>query len=184
MVPVRVGSPERDWEREKDMRTIDVQGVTGITFRAVWDREAGEVLFYDTRFSGDAERGERRQDMWTADGQFVGSYTSDVLAQHGDHGINLCGGVDAWALPAGSVATVRRWLRCGISGTYSTARENGMEFIGGRWVFAGDKGYRVRADGDTYRVVSYAGGLEQPTYLAGMTLDAAHDAAWRMSHGK
>jgi hypothetical protein len=167
------------------MRTIDVQGVTGITFRAVWDREAGEVLFYDTRFSGDAERGERRQDMWTADGQFVGSYTPDRLAQHGDHGINLCGGVDAWALPAVSVATVRRWLRCGVSGTYSTARENGMEFIGGRWVFAGDKGFRVKPMGDAFNVYSYAHTDSRPVYGGqGLSEDEAHDMAWRLSYGK
>lgn len=46
---------------------------------------------------------------------------------------------------------------------YSTANESGMEFIANRWVFAGDKGYRVKANDDgTFRVVSYNASGERP----------------------
>jgi hypothetical protein len=166
------------------MRTLNIIGVTGVEFTAVWDMGAGEVMFFDSRFKGDAERGTRRQDRRSVDGQFVSSYLSGVLIQRGDHSLDLYGGESEWTIPAVGMAKVRRWLRCGISGTYSTARENGMEFIGGRWVFAGDKGYRVVPDGDIFRVVSYAGGSERPVYLTEMTQDAAHDAAWDLAYGR
>lgn len=66
---------------------------------------------------------------------------------------------------------------------YSTASENGMQFICNRWVYAGDKGYKVRPNGDgTYSVLSYAHTDERPTY-GGMNLteDAAHEMAARLA---
>lgn len=66
---------------------------------------------------------------------------------------------------------------------YSTARENGMEFIANRWVFAGDKGFRVKPDGGgAFRVVSYAHTSERPVPGGvGLTEDAAHELAARLA---
>lgn len=67
---------------------------------------------------------------------------------------------------------------------YSTARENGMEFIANRWVFAGDKGYRVQftGTGDTpgdWSVYSYAGAHMRLVGEWGrdLTEEAAHELA-------
>lgn len=65
---------------------------------------------------------------------------------------------------------------------YSTASENGMEFICNRWVFTGDKGYRVKANDDgTFRVVSYTAAGERAVWLGPesdrMAEDAAHELA-------
>lgn len=67
--------------------------------------------------------------------------------------------------------------------SYSTANESGMEFICNRWVFAGDKGYRVRPNGDgTFSVVSYAHTSEDSVYGGrGLTEDAAHEMAARLA---
>lgn len=70
---------------------------------------------------------------------------------------------------------------------YSTARPDGMEFICNRWVFAGDKGYRVVFDGTgesegDYAVLSYAGAYTRPVYGGrGLTEDAAHELAARLA---
>jgi hypothetical protein len=66
---------------------------------------------------------------------------------------------------------------------YSTASPTGMEFIANRWVYAGDKGYRVKPNGDdTFRVVSYAHTEETPCYgAASMTEDEAHEVAARLA---
>jgi hypothetical protein len=64
--------------------------------------------------------------------------------------------------------------------TYSTASENGMAFIANRWVYAGDKGYRVKpTDDGTFNVYSYAHTSERVvgTFGMGLTEDAAHELA-------
>jgi hypothetical protein len=68
--------------------------------------------------------------------------------------------------------------------TYSTASETGMELIANRWVYAGDKGYRVRPNGDgTFRVVSYAHTTERPvgSWALSMGESEAHEYAARMA---
>jgi hypothetical protein len=68
---------------------------------------------------------------------------------------------------------------------YSTTRPDGMEFICNRWVFAGDKGYRVKPNDDghgddgTFNVYSYAHTQERVVGTFGMNLteDAAHELA-------
>ena len=95
-----------------DMRTLNIIGVTGVEFTAVWDRAANEVMFYDTRFTGDAERGARRQDQWTPDGQFVSSYSALDLSHHGNYGLNMYGGEPEWTLSASALTQVTKWLRC------------------------------------------------------------------------
>lgn len=66
---------------------------------------------------------------------------------------------------------------------YSTARENGMEFIANRWVFAGDKGYRVVFDGDgttenDWAVYSYNAAESHLVYGGrDLTEEAAHELA-------
>ncbi len=67
---------------------------------------------------------------------------------------------------------------------YSTASENGMAFIANRWVFAGDKGYRVKRNDNTGRwfVVSYNATGERACYgMTGMTEDDAHATAARLA---
>ncbi len=70
---------------------------------------------------------------------------------------------------------------------YSTASETGMEFICNRWVFAGDKGYRVQftGTGETagdWSVFSYAGAHTR-LVPGGRDLseDAAHELAARLA---
>ena len=62
---------------------------------------------------------------------------------------------------------------------YSTANENGMEFIGNRWVYAGDKGYKVKAQKDgSFSVVRYNANGERPLYGGdGFSEDGAHELA-------
>jgi len=71
---------------------------------------------------------------------------------------------------------------------YSTASETGMEFIGGRWVYAGDKGYRVvfdgtEADGDRcWSVLSYNAAHTRPVHGGrNLTEDNAHAMAARLA---
>lgn len=164
------------------MRVLEIESATGYPLRAVLDREAGRVLFYGGREYGDAPRGTRRQSERTPDGQFVAEYlTGEFLASPT---MTLYGGEPMWTLSSAALDTVVKWLRCDVKATYSTARDNGMEFIGGRWVFAGDKGYRVKPDGELWRVDSYAGPSSRPTSIGRLTEDDAHDAAWRLAYGK
>lgn len=71
---------------------------------------------------------------------------------------------------------------------YSTASENGMEFIANRWVFAGPKGYRVVFNGDgttenDWAVYSYAGSSTRLVYNGcNLTEDAAHELAARLAN--
>lgn len=84
--------------------------------------------------------------------------------------------------PAGTMARVRVETR---KTDYSTAPEDGMAFIGNRWVFAGDKGYRVKRNDNTGRwfVVSYHAVEESLCYgMTGMTEDDAHAAAARLAN--
>lgn len=67
---------------------------------------------------------------------------------------------------------------------YPTGPENGMELIGGRMVFTGPQGYRVRANTDdgTFTVVSYHGSSSRPVW-DGVRISehAAHCMAARLS---
>jgi hypothetical protein len=164
------------------MRVLEIVSATGYPLRAVLDRESGRVMFYGGREFGDAPRGTRRQSERTPDGQFVAEYlTSDYLSMPT---VTLVGGEIMYTLTVESMDAVVKWLRCDAKATYSTASRDGMEFIGGRWVFAGDKGYRVTPDGEMWRVDSYAGSSTRPTSINRLTEDDAHDAAWRIAYGK
>lgn len=65
---------------------------------------------------------------------------------------------------------------------YSTAAHNGMEYIGGRMVYTGPKGYRVQftgGEGDKcWSVFSYAGAHTRLCFpYANLTEDEAHERA-------
>jgi hypothetical protein len=67
---------------------------------------------------------------------------------------------------------------------YPTGPENGMEFLGGHWVFTGPRGYRVRPndDGTTFRVVSYNACGERPLPMGfRLTEPDAHALAERLA---
>lgn len=84
--------------------------------------------------------------------------------------------------PAGTMARVRVEVR---KTDYSTAREDGMEFIANRWVFAGDKGYRVKFNANTGRwfVVAYTARSERHVYgTLGMSEDDAHAYAAQLAN--
>jgi hypothetical protein len=68
---------------------------------------------------------------------------------------------------------------------YGTGREDGMSFIGNRWVFTGAEGYRVKPDPDDaglFRVVRYTAAGETPFYGgSGLSEDDAHEMAAKLS---
>lgn len=66
---------------------------------------------------------------------------------------------------------------------YSTANQNGMEFISNRWVFAGDRGYVVEDDDNgLFKVYSYAHTEKRIVPRGtGLTEDVAHALAARLS---
>lgn len=169
------------------MRALEIDGITGAKFIAVLNPDEGTVMIYNPGAGlGQDPRGSRRQDMRTGDGQFVSEYATETVLREWERGHVILEGGDPeyLTITAGSARKVVKWVRCDQSGTYSTANANGMEFIGGRWVFAGDKGYRVVQDRGTYEVRSYVGGGDgRRTALSEMTRDDAHDAAWSVAYG-
>jgi hypothetical protein len=68
---------------------------------------------------------------------------------------------------------------------YSTARPNGMSFIGNRWVYTGAEGYRVKQDSDDahlFMVVRYIAAGETPFYGGrGLSENEAHAMAARLA---
>jgi hypothetical protein len=93
---------------------LDITAGNGITFRVVYlpdgqsvNRPAANkyntkglplVELYDSRYAH------------TPDGQFISDYYRDTFLE-GETGINLNGGVDDWTIDAGTMATIRTWIR-------------------------------------------------------------------------
>ena len=75
-------------------------------FAAVLDTQAKEVLIYDPRFTGEAPRGARQQDQWTADGKFITSILTGMVVQHGDNPWSAVGYADPWMMNAGDYVLV------------------------------------------------------------------------------
>lgn len=77
------------------------------------------------------------------------------------------------------------WIMADRKRDYPTGGRSGMSFIGGRWVFTGAEGYRVKPDRDDaglFMVVRYNAAGETPFYGGrGLTEVAAHALAARLA---
>jgi len=70
---------------------------------------------------------------------------------------------------------------------YPTGPKDGMSFIGGRYVFTGPQGYRVKPDGNgagTFKVVSFTVAGERLVYAdaQGLSENMAHVIAARLAN--
>jgi hypothetical protein len=154
-------------------------------FTAVLDTQAKEVLIYDPRFTGEAPRGARRQDQWTADGQFITSILTGTAVQNGDNPWNMVGHIDHWSMNAGQFRFLRTWIK-GFLADGKFPVGDGTSFINNRWAYTGPAGYRVRERGDTYSVMSYTAHSERVVGTFGMDLsrEDAYALATTLANGR
>jgi len=154
-------------------------------FAAVLDTQAKEVLIYDPRFTGEAPRGARQQDQWTADGKFITSILTGMVVQHGDNPWSAVGYADPWMMNAGQFRFLRTWIR-GFLADGKFPVGDGTSFINNRWTYTGPAGYRVRDRGDTYSVMSYTASSERVVGPFGMDLsrDDAYALATTLANGR